>query len=54
MDKEKWRNHWFFKKYEITPDLPFWEKVRRIQWNNKVFIFFECGLLCVVLNYFFR
>jgi len=52
--REYLRNSWFFRKYEVTDDMPLIEKVWRIQWNQKHWIMFECGILYFVLSFIFR
>ena len=42
---------WFFKKQEISEDMPFMEQVWRYQWNNKATIMIECGLLYIFLSW---
>ena len=51
--KEKLRNNWFFKKYEISDDMPLLEQVWRYQWNHKSLIMIECGTIAVMLNLLF-
>ena len=51
VNKDYWRNHWLFRKYEINDDMPLKEKVWRYQMNHKAFIMIECGILIIVLNW---